>query len=322
MSDAPPKKAAGGCLGAIILGALSIWLFSLVGKHSAPAVDNQAEAMFFLTPCRQIAPDNVALCADHQLDFVTEYQAAKRGGFQSMEHVAGSFAGPNPKQREYPHDVALWVGRPFNPREACAWREAIFLMRKGPFDEAFVMIACASLPLTSWESADTRAKALVREIHPETKVPASFTVSSPRHHPTDQAAEDEARTFFEPCPPKITQWGASCLGRQEEFVDDYIRAKAGDLTAMQAVSKRFWDSQVPAYRPDEFGIQVSNVRMCAWDTVRSRLTSSQVDRNAANHSCGLVPSAGRPAALAMATDLLREIKVSPAPPPARPVAPR
>ena len=139
-----PKAKPAGCLGAIILGALTWWGFSSLvdasRKHAShtdqvatPAIageglykKNEAEAALYLSQCKQSTPADRGVCILHRHIFVEYYVKAKGGQYYYAIAIA------NLPGKRTPYRDQTFNGVPYNPSEECAWRHVAALDLPAP----------------------------------------------------------------------------------------------------------------------------------------------------------------------------------------------
>lgn len=302
-----------------------------VGKPNEANRRAEAEAKSFLKPCG-FPGDRQSMCLIKQRNFVEQYILAKAGDANAMGSTASSFRPISPMTPNFADAVERNLGLPVSLMQACVWS---VVRANTPLDGSQATMTayirrsiiesnlrraaeiCAELPQQEQLVARRRSEALLQELRTNPAVYPAAERDPPRPYKLDPRAEAEARTFLRPCPPEDEEWGIPCLNRREEFVDEYVRAKAGDPDAIETVGLTFYEGGYKAFRPLNQGVEASNARSCAWDTVLANRRGSADDRAGAARSCARVPDAERPAALALAAQITREIATAPArmPPP-------
>jgi hypothetical protein len=301
----------------------------------------EAEARSFLIPCRQSDGSKQETCLYNQRDFIERYVVAKAGSSDEMGQVANAFlprADPDDD-----HDRGL--GLPLRPIEACAWR-MVGITLDAHYDY-YVQRDCGRLPADDRFAARRRAEHLVQELRstpaqmpslywepaiaglkPDPRIPPQRKL--PRiTDPAGMRAQQEGKGFFASCGNVDEEYNKiarenrmpvqkadlryveRCQERQADFLDEYVRAKAGDTEAMRLVALDFYRSDAPVSRLGN-PVRHSAIEECAWASVRAARDKSFEAQIDAGRHCAHLPLADRPSAVARVAMLEHDLQTTPA----------
>ena len=142
-----------------------------------------------------------------------------------------------------------------------------------------------------------------------------------RAETVNQRAEREARSFLLPCTRFHGTELSACQVNHVDFIDAYLRAKAGVDDYMSEVSNYFGRGRSAPSRVGYFGIRPDRRQGCAWIIVRRESTAEDSLRRSLmaifRAECADVSANELLAVTERADQLLRELRTAPtvAPPP-------
>lgn len=136
-------------------------------------------------------------------------------------------------------------------------------------------------------------------------IPATAFAQTP-----NQKAKAEAIRFLPSCPATDVNVRKFCLRDQTDFIEQYMRAKSGDVAAMDAVAESFR----PEAHEFHLGLPMSYAESCAWRRVVLRVAYNKNNFDHFREECDHIPKAHEIASIKRATVLMKELETAPTKP--------
>ncbi|MGH7042256.1 MAG: hypothetical protein ACREFY_09000 [Acetobacteraceae bacterium] len=122
-------------------------------------------------------------------------------------------------------------------------------------------------------------------------------------------AAREAKSYLTPCHQKVAAAQGLCEINQGDFVEEYVRALAGDVYAQGSTAASFDPMEGLA---DRLGLPKDAIQACAWFLVQASGPKTNAGYAAvARSACERLPDDALLAGRLRATALLRRISTSP-----------